>query len=238
MSSRNRRLGSSRTDRELVFVLEPDAGRVTVEISQSTTEVAGELQKELGCRMNLNCAKPVEQTIETLNSENLSRCGSMVPDSFSIWLYRLYHDSVVDGPGRRSVVQLSGCSIRCTGCYVPQTHERGNGVRTSIGSIVRDIVANRERHDGVTIIGGEPFDQSGEVAELIARVKQYGLHVTVYSGYTLEDLISRKQPSVDYILTHIDLLIDGPFMTELSDKAGEYRGSRNQRLINTPMQIN
>lgn len=238
MSNRSRKPGSSRTDRELIFVLEPDAGRVTVEISQSSTEVAGELQKELGCRMNLNCAKPVEQDIPIGYGENPVGCESTVPDNFSIWLYRLYHDSVVDGPGRRSVVQLSGCSIRCTGCYVPQTHERGNGVRTSIGSIVRDIVANRERHDGVTIIGGEPFDQSGEVAELIARLKQYGLHVTVYSGYTLEDLISRKQPSVDYILTHIDLLIDGPFMTELSDKAGEYRGSRNQRLINTPMQIN
>jgi anaerobic ribonucleoside-triphosphate reductase activating protein len=100
-----------------------------------------------------------------------------------------------------------------------------------IASIVKDILANREKHDGVTILGGEPFDQPGPVAELIYRLRKHGLHLTVYTGYTIESLIRRKQPSVDYILTHVDLLIDGPFVTQLSQNAGEYRGSRNQRFI-------
>lgn len=86
-------------------------------------------------------------------------------------------------------------------------------------------------HDGVTILGGEPFDQPQPVAELIFRLRRLGLHITVYSGYTLENLIGRKAPSIDYMLTHIDLLIDGPFVKGLSQRAGEYRGSQNQRLI-------
>lgn len=101
----------------------------------------------------------------------------------------------------------------------------------SISSIVEEVVARREKHDGVTILGGEPFDQPESVAELVLRLKNHGLHVTVYSGFTIEQLIQRRLPSIDYILTHIDLLIDGPFIVSLREGAGEYRGSRNQRLI-------
>jgi anaerobic ribonucleoside-triphosphate reductase activating protein len=217
---------------EMVFVLEPDVGRLTVEISQATTHAVDDLANDLGRRVNLNCAKPAE------NKRHLPvlqpYCGSSEQpglDEFSIWLYRLYHTSVVDGPGRRSVVQVSGCSIRCEHCFVPQTHRTENGKLVSISSIVDEIVAHRDEHDGVTILGGEPFDQAGPVAELVFRLKRHGLHITIYSGYTIEALIQRKDPNIDFILTHKDLLIDGPFVRQLGNDAGEYRGSRNQRFI-------
>jgi anaerobic ribonucleoside-triphosphate reductase activating protein len=92
-------------------------------------------------------------------------------------------------------------------------------------------VANRAEHDGVTVLGGEPFDQPSPVAELVSRLKRSGLHITVYSGYTLEELIGRRDPNIDFVLTHLDLLIDGPFLRQHGQKAGEYRGSRNQRLF-------
>lgn len=219
-------------NKEVVFVLEPDVGRVTVEISQASKQAADGLADDLGNRINLNCAKPAEKEryLPVLQPEP-TRINRPESDPSSIWLYRLYHDSVVDGPGRRSVVQVSGCSLRCSRCLVPQTHRQENGERVTISSIVSEIVGRREDHDGVTILGGEPFDQPESLAELVSRLKDHGLHVTVYSGYTIEQLIERKQPAVDYILTHIDLLIDGPFVSELRDGAGEYRGSRNQRLI-------
>jgi hypothetical protein len=102
---------------EMVFVLEPDVGRVTVEISQAPAEDVDELAHDLGSRVNLNCAKPPEHSTRNLPILQ-SQCAS--PDradaeEHSIWLYRLYHNSVVDGPGRRSVVQVAGCSIRCPG---------------------------------------------------------------------------------------------------------------------------
>ena len=99
----------------------------------------------------------------------------------------------------------------------------------SIPTIVDEIVANRAEHDGVTVLGGEPFDQPKEVAELLSRMILYDLHITIYSGYPMEVLMQKKNPSIDYILTHVDLLIDGPFVANLSDRASEYRGSRNQR---------
>lgn len=102
---------------------------------------------------------------------------------------------------------------------------------TPIHSIVDEIIAKRDVHDGVTILGGEPFEQPGPVAELVSRLKRHGLHITIYSGYTLEALIGRKDPNIDFILTHMDLLIDGPFLRQLGQGAGEYRGSENQKLI-------
>ena len=95
-------------------------------------------------------------------------------------------------------------------------------------------MADRAEHDGVTILGGEPFDQPEQVAELVSRLKLRGFHITIYSGYPMEVLTKRKNPSIDYILTHTDLLIDGPFVASASDRAGEYRGSRNQGLIYDP----
>lgn len=220
-------------NRELVFVLEPDVGRVTVEISQASSQTVDAIGRELGRSVSLNCAKPAQipLRIPPVLKNQVSARDQSGSDENSIWLYRLYHNSVVDGPGRRSVVQVSGCSIQCIGCHIPQTHRRENGTLASIASIVDEIIANLKEHDGVTILGGEPFDQPGEVADLISRLKRQDLHITVYSGYTLEHLIQRKIPNIDYILTHIDLLIDGPFVARMSEGAGEYRGSRNQRLI-------
>lgn len=220
---------------ELVFVLEPDVGCVTVEISQAPEHAVNDLAYDLGNRVNLNCAKPAENSRRSLpifQQEPIRPVGSET-DAFSIWLYRLYHYSTVDGPGRRSVIQVSGCSIRCQGCFVPQTHHRENGNSVPISSIVNEITKSRDDHDGVTILGGEPFDQPGPVAELVARLKHHNLHIIIYSGYTIEGLIRRKLHSIDYILTHIDLLIDGPFVSGMRDGAGEYRGSRNQRFIKT-----
>ncbi len=216
---------------DLVFVLEPDVGRVTVEISQIPTDAVDDLSSDLGDRVNVNCSKPAEK----VRIVPVLQTGSLKPDhaksdAFSIWLYRIYHGSVVDGPGRRSVVQVSGCSIQCVGCHVPETHRRANGSLTSIQSIVDEIIAQRNVHDGVTILGGEPFDQPRPVAELVSRLKRLELNITIYSGYKIEELIGRKDPNIDFALTHIDLLIDGPFLSQLGQGAGEYRGSRNQSL--------
>lgn len=221
---------------EIVFVLEPDVGRVTVEISQASHQAVDDVAADLGTRVNVNCAKPAVNSqrnlpVLTRQSKATKQTES---DGFSIWLYRLYHHSTVDGPGRRSVVQVSGCSIRCQGCFVPKTHERENGTLISISTIVDEVAANRAEHDGVTILGGEPFDQPSQVAELVSRLNLRGFHITVYTGYTIDVLMQRKTPSIDYILTHIDLLIDGPFVASVSDRAREYRGSRNQRLIYDP----
>ena len=108
---------------------------------------------------------------------------------------------------------------------------------TSIQSNVDEIIDRRHGHDGVTILGGEPLVQPVPVVELVSRLKRPNLHITDYSQFTLEALIERRDPNIDFLLTHIDLLIDGPFLNQLRQDAGEYRGSRNQRMIIPPISI-
>ncbi len=219
---------------EITFIIEPDAGKLTVEVSNVPSRMIADFENDCGKATGVNCGRPPSKSTTIQDRVAEERKVSEAQDSQSIWLYSLYHNSVVDGPGRRSVIRVAGCSIRCRGCYVPETHERQNGKFVSISSIVDEIISKREQHDGVTILGGEPFDQPGPVAELVSRLKRHDLHITVYSGYMIETLIARRDPRTDYILTHMDLMIDGPFMSKERENAGEYRGSRNQRVIFNP----
>ncbi len=212
--------------KEITFILEPDSGKLTTEVSGVSNAVLTDLRDECGTSQNVNCGKPLQGKAVQLHPSNEPASH----DNQYIWLYRIYHNSVVDGPGRRSVVQVSGCSIRCPGCYVPDTHYRHDGKLVSVSSVVREVLSRSAEHDGVTILGGEPFDQAGPVAELVSRLNRFNQQILVYSGNTLGTLIARHDPCVDYILTHIDVLIDGPFEQFLNAKPEEYRGSSNQQL--------
>jgi len=94
-----------------------------------------------------------------------------------------------------------------------------------------------EPRDGVTVTGGEAFSQPAGLAHLLHKLKARGLHTVVYSGYTLEMLARRRKAEVGEALHLIALLVDGPFVAALTDGAGEWRGSRNQRLIHHPARI-
>lgn len=220
--------------RELVFILEPDTGRVTVESSQTDAQIAKEINEYLGAGSVVNCARP-KLEIENSFVENIAKQSETESLEEAIYLYRIYHHSTVDGPGRRSVVQVAGCSIRCAGCYVPETHEQSNGKLTSIEKIVDEIDKQSGEHDGVTVLGGEPFDQPESLQILVEKLKAKGYHLVIYSGYTVENLLARESDCVNRILAKTDLLIDGAFVRELAKRAGEYRGSSNQRLIFHPI---
>lgn len=213
--------------KEITFILEPDRGKLTTEVSTISKALLNDLRDDLGTSQDVNCGKPLQGEDIRLPTSN----DSASDNNQSIWLYRIYHNSVVDGPGRRSVIQVAGCSIRCPGCYVPETHSIQNGSLFTVSSVVEEIIENCNEQDGVTILGGEPFDQTGAVAELVHRLKRLGIHLTIYSGNTIGTLLKRSDANIHYILTHIDLLIDGPFIHKFADNAGGYKGSRNQRLI-------
>jgi anaerobic ribonucleoside-triphosphate reductase activating protein len=186
---------------ELTFILEPDSGRVTVEASQAEGGIAQELKNDLGKGTNINCGRPKPAINFTqIEIPTKSSSETKLSDSNAVYLFRVYHFSTVDGPGRRSVIQLAGCSIRCAGCYVPETHDRANGTLTLTKFIIEEIKKHRESHDGVTILGGEPFDQPNNLENLVSILNEQGIHIVVYSGYTLESLIERKSPTVTRIL--------------------------------------
>ena len=79
--------------------------------------------------------------------------------------------------------------------------------------------------DGVTISGGEPFEQPVDLAALLKGLSTLTDDIIVYTGYKLEEL--RSDPYASEALQHVGILIDGPYIKELDDGRG-IRGSSNQ----------
>jgi anaerobic ribonucleoside-triphosphate reductase activating protein len=118
---------------------------------------------------------------------------------------------------------------------VPETHPLKGGVVLSVDKVLSALLdRSGEPRDGVSVLGGEPFAQAAGLAALSARLKARGIHTTVYTGYTLEALVRRADPIINAAIELTDLLIDGPFVDALRDNAGEWCGSRNQRLVYAP----
>lgn len=145
-----------------------------------------------------------------------------------------YHDSLVEGPGRRSSVLLGGCDLACHGCWVPDLHASETGVLVPVERLAEALLDPAYQRDGVSILGGEPFLQPDGVLALVRALRTRGCpHILCYSGRTYEALRRRAltQPAIGRILDEIDVLIDGPYVEPLADSAGAWTGSGNQRVI-------
>lgn len=217
--------------RTLTFILDPAVGSLTVE-GPWADEAPALLSDLLPSPRSLNCARPVGVPSAVDPAERPGE-GEAV-----LRIARLYHSSVVDGPGRRSVVQLQGCLRQCPGCYVPETHDPAAGRAISVHRLVAMLLSHvGGPRDGVTVTGGEPFLQPLGLLVLLGALKEHGEHTVVYTDATLEELVARPESAVREALSLVDLLIDGPYLRRLGRDAGEWRGSRNQRLLANPFSL-
>lgn len=132
------------------------------------------------------------------------------------------------GPGRRIGLWTQGCSLRCDGCMSPYLWQREQSARTSVFRIFQQIFACAPGHLGLTISGGEPFEQPEALRLLFSLVRQYTcLDIMVYSGYTLAEILEGYMAQRE-MLTLTDILIDGRYCRDRpTDKL--WRGSDNQQ---------
>jgi len=142
----------------------------------------------------------------------------------------IVEDSVVDGPGLRTVVFCQGCPHRCRGCHNPDTWEYGIGTEVS-GDQLYDIITRNPLSKAVTFSGGEPFTQAHELAQAAGRLKEKGYEIASYSGYTFEQLLNGTAEQKE-LLNVIDVLIDGLYVQEERSLGLNFRGSENQRVLN------
>ena len=138
-------------------------------------------------------------------------------------------DSIVDGPGIRYTVFVQGCSHHCPGCHNPHTHDFAGGRVVDTEEIVAQLRGN-PLLDGLTLSGGEPFEQPDACAELARQAHALGLNVWCYTGYKYEQLLA-GDASRQALLSELDVLVDGPFLLAERSLDLLYRGSRNQRII-------
>jgi anaerobic ribonucleoside-triphosphate reductase activating protein len=138
--------------------------------------------------------------------------------------------SKADGPGTRLVVNLQGCPHGCEGCNAPNTHSFDGGTETTIKSI-SDMLLKNPMLTGVTFSGGEPLCQAKELIPLAEYIKECGLELAIYTGYTFEYLLDENDPNKIVLLNLADTLIDGKFEKDEKSLMLKFKGSRNKRII-------
>ena len=148
-----------------------------------------------------------------------------------LFLSRLHFPVTTLGFGRRVGVWFQGCSIHCPGCVSHDTWAFGRG-ETTLDAVCTLAGRWLSEADGVTISGGEPFDQPGALGGLLRWLRpRFSGDIIVFSGYSWEHLAPRL-PQLDGL---IDLLISDPFEPAAGHKLA-LRGSDNQRVhLLTPL---
>jgi anaerobic ribonucleoside-triphosphate reductase activating protein len=135
------------------------------------------------------------------------------------------------GPGQRIVVWLIGCKHNCFGCSNPELWDEDQEKEFSVEQLVSLIFGHFQdkQVEGLTITGGEPFDQYPELIEFIKRVRTLTNDILVYTGYTLIELEKKiESEGIDYFKQNISVLIDGRYIHSLNDSYSALRGSTNQ----------
>jgi len=131
-----------------------------------------------------------------------------------------------EGPGLRYALWVQGCPMRCPGCCNPH-YLKGAPARTVTVAALRDEIRQVDGIEGVTFLGGEPFSQAPSLGALAQALRQDGLSVMVFSGYTLRQL---QAPRFAPLLQQTDLLIDGPYIASQASRARRWIGSSNQQI--------
>lgn len=149
-----------------------------------------------------------------------------------IYLSGIAGDSIVDGPGIRTTFFSQGCPHHCPGCHNPETWEFSGGTPMEEEDLLAIALSN-PLAKGVTFSGGEPFSQAEGFSKLAKLLKAHGFEVASYSGYTFEALLHGTAAQQE-LLSQLDVLIDGPFVEAERSLNLNFRGSRNQRVLNVP----
>lgn len=145
-------------------------------------------------------------------------------------VFKILKHTQVEGPANRFCIWVQGCKKHCEGCWAKDTWAFGVGTKYTVDELF-DQIKSTQDIEGVTFLGGEPFEQAKELAKLSLKIKSIGLSIVCFTGYTIEELKSKNNTGINEFLSKIDLLIDGGFEKDKIDLSRPWVGSSNQRYL-------
>lgn len=149
----------------------------------------------------------------------------------SLYLDRMLYPVTALGPGNRLAFWVSGCSRHCERCASPflwqQKPEQAIPLPRLLSIVTR--LLRDKKPDGLTITGGEPFDQALALSALLQQLPEKPDDILIYSGYSREELL--QDPEKKALLAQVGVLIDGPYLDSQNTPDIVLRGSRNQRIF-------
>ena len=145
--------------------------------------------------------------------------------------HQYYPVDVVNGPGTRCTLFVSGCVHQCPGCYNKSTWRLNSGqpfTQALEDQIIADLQDTQLPRQGLTRSGGDPLPPQNvpDVLRLVERIHAEcpGKDVWMWTGYLLAEL----SPEQQQVVALINVLVDGKFVQDLKDPALIWRGSSNQ----------
>ncbi|ENM5770224.1 anaerobic ribonucleoside-triphosphate reductase-activating protein [Vibrio mimicus] len=145
--------------------------------------------------------------------------------------HQYYPIDVVNGPGTRCTLFVSGCVHQCKGCYNQSTWSLSSGhpyTQELEDRIIADLNDTRIKRRGLSLSGGDPLHPANleAVLKLVRRVKEEcpTKDIWLWTGYQLQELNEQQKQ----LLPYLDVLVDGKFEQALADPMLEWRGSANQ----------
>ncbi|MFF9013841.1 4Fe-4S single cluster domain-containing protein [Streptomyces sp. NPDC014870] len=149
-----------------------------------------------------------------------------------LMLNKAHYPVTALGPGTRAGIWTQGCTIGCVGCVSQDTWAADPAMLVDVAAVQAWLAGLPDPLDGITISGGEPFQQPEALAALLEWIRDWSrerpapLDVLVYSGYSLDRL--RRDHAA--LLGLCDAVLTGPYVERLNSPGGRWQGSSNQRL--------
>lgn len=132
------------------------------------------------------------------------------------------------GKGKRLAIWVQGCNLGCKGCISQPLWNGKQGAELDVLNLATKIEQHQMYFDGISITGGEPFQQYKSLVAFCSYIKKRtNLTIQVYSGYYLEEL---KEMYPDLLFLHcMDWLVDGRYEQDLHAE-DNIKGSTNQSV--------
>lgn len=151
---------------------------------------------------------------------------------------------IANGIGVRVTLFVSGCTNHCPDCFQPQTWDFHYG-KPFTDDTRAEIFAELDKPyvNGLTVLGGEPFEPENQrdLLPLLQEIRRRypDKSIWCFTGFRLEDELLREEAHprcevTDRLLSCIDVLVDGRFVAAEKDISLQFRGSRNQRVLDLP----
>ena len=142
---------------------------------------------------------------------------------------RIYYPVKTLGYGKRMGIWTIGCKRKCKNCSNPELWAENPDKDIPVKTITGIIEKYKDKTDGVTITGGEPFLQPDELLSLVEEIRKIGItDILIYTGFSFEELC--HNPLTKKIVDLLGAIVDGEYIDELNDNRG-IKGSSNQRLF-------
>ncbi|PJW22594.1 anaerobic ribonucleoside-triphosphate reductase-activating protein, partial [Escherichia coli] len=131
-----------------------------------------------------------------------------------------YPVAIVNGPGTRCTLFVSGCVHECPGCHTKSTWRVNFWppfYKTIEGQVINDLHDTHIKNQGMSLSGGDPPHPQNvpDILKLVQRIRAEcpGKDIWVWTGYKLDELKATQMQGVDLI----NVLVDGKIVQDLKN---------------------